>query len=1009
MPVRVGSAGLHQTGRGAKSSSNALLGTGLALIFGIALIAAGASMTSRLGTGDSGANDGARLLRQARTPMQQQGVIHLTPEDEAHALSLQKEAIASAAGLELETSAASEARRHSEKQQKMESQLQSRAADPMATGCLVTQWAAVWLVHDGRMRSHVAVPTAQCDMHASEIEDVNQYTKSHGGEGAYTLDEEQSRRACERPGCFPAKKRAKDPYPGDGGPNPLAEPPGGWGTGAQQGWQKRSGLQLNEAAQKLFSQAPPPAGEPLLLVFGGATVNDMLRNWADHARENTGMLYCVACMDAKLFALANEHHIPAVMMAKSGGDAESAVETRWKYYRMDPKAFMQMGILKVRFFMEFLRAGFDLLCSDLDVVWLSDPRPFLSGKAMGTALLPLADVVVSTDVTSGINDHDGASWGLYGELNTGIILLRSTRAALALCDEWIRRMQKEMVERPPPSGGFLQWWSNDQTFFNEVVHRATEMRQLGLGLKASSDAIRREAAGLVRRATPLAEGRLKHLEATLANMTALHAAIPPQEADLLARGTRLPGTWRDYEQVTDRRPRTAAQYFAALRNVQFKRLTCRACGGEGQLPLAIGTLPYLHFASGHTFFTQSLQERNGFMPACVHTTFQFGDTAEFTWGKRSRLREKGLWAVDDDGYYRRQGTGTHPAEASYEGFLQLTGDLMPPDLDSLTRNEASATVKLEGVYTYVGKALENTVPNVFNLPIRNPNRHLLLDAFQRRLVHNAMALGRALRRKVIMPRMQCWCDRFWNPMANCRMPGVSASQHPLPFHCPFDHVYDLEKWVHSDAPFREYSFLNHSRILPSDRADAVELGVQGARGWAANELGAATSPGADGKPRRTLTMGVGDSYSDVKGALSTAGWGSAYVLTVDARSIELLCEHLGSTQANREFNAIMHTVLGVAEQVRYCDEFENPTYGIGPNAHDEWANPINCTWGFHRPPPLPEAEPVQCLKDAAAMLASRLVEPKRSWDNVPRWSGPRHGRRRQAWSTNDRPAYLHKQ
>ena len=126
---------------------------------------------------------------------------------------------------------------------------------------------------------------------------------------------------------------------------------------------------------------------------------------------------------------------------KGGG----AVTTRWKYYRMDPKAFMQMGILKVRaslyihgvpatplslscraspspfsllplsdlialippslslplalsalssqvrFFMEFLRAGFDLLCSDLDVVWLRDPRPLLIGEA-GTALLPLADV-----------------------------------------------------------------------------------------------------------------------------------------------------------------------------------------------------------------------------------------------------------------------------------------------------------------------------------------------------------------------------------------------------------------------------------------------------------------------------------------------------------------------------------------------------------------------------------------------------------------------------------------
>ena len=52
--------------------------------------------------------------------------------------------------------------------------------------------------------------------------------------------------------------------------------------------------------------------------------------------------------------------------------------------------------------MEFLRAGFDLLCSDLDVVWLADPRPWTSGAADGAALLPLADIVVSTDVTSGI-------------------------------------------------------------------------------------------------------------------------------------------------------------------------------------------------------------------------------------------------------------------------------------------------------------------------------------------------------------------------------------------------------------------------------------------------------------------------------------------------------------------------------------------------------------------------------------------------------------------------------
>ena len=35
------------------------------------------------------------------------------------------------------------------------------------------------------------------------------------------------------------------------------------------------------------------------------------------------------------------------------------------------------------------------------------------------ALLPLADVVVSTDVTNGGQERDDLNWGLNGELNTG--------------------------------------------------------------------------------------------------------------------------------------------------------------------------------------------------------------------------------------------------------------------------------------------------------------------------------------------------------------------------------------------------------------------------------------------------------------------------------------------------------------------------------------------------------------------------------------------------------------
>jgi|TARA_B110001469_G_scaffold78903_1_gene74650 hypothetical protein len=69
--------------------------------------------------------------------------------------------------------------------------------------------------------------------------------------------------------------------------------------------------------------------------------------------------------------------MPGVMMLEKNG-AEKKVTTRWKYFRMDPKAFMTMGILKVRFFMEFMRGGFDVLCSDLDVIWLKDPIPSLT-------------------------------------------------------------------------------------------------------------------------------------------------------------------------------------------------------------------------------------------------------------------------------------------------------------------------------------------------------------------------------------------------------------------------------------------------------------------------------------------------------------------------------------------------------------------------------------------------------------------------------------------------------
>ena len=160
-----------------------------------------------------------------------------------------------------------------------------------------------------------------------------------------------------------------------------------------------------------------------------------------------------------------------------------------------------------------------------------------------------------------------------------------------------------------------------------------------------------------------------------------------------------------------------------------------------------------------------------------------------------------MWTVDSDDYFAMEGgyaAGKGAEETGYRGFLQLTGDVSAVPLD-LKRRESDYAVKLEGTKDYVEPLLARPATSVTSMDKGDPNYHLIMDSFQRRLVHDAMALGRATRRKVIMPRLNCWVDRYWNCLEKGRFPGVSLEQHPAPFACPFDHLFDLDKWVHSQA------------------------------------------------------------------------------------------------------------------------------------------------------------------------------------------------------------------
>jgi hypothetical protein len=119
----------------------------------------------------------------------------------------------------------------------------------------------------------------------------------------------------------------------------------------------------------------------------------------------------------------------------------------WKYYRHHKSSFLEIGLVKVAFLWELLLLGYDVLISDLDIVWLS-PRwePWMTYRHMAShpphreaALMAMADVLVSTDELDEQYDAFGSwerwpfgvGWGRRAELNTGVLFFRNTNGSRA--------------------------------------------------------------------------------------------------------------------------------------------------------------------------------------------------------------------------------------------------------------------------------------------------------------------------------------------------------------------------------------------------------------------------------------------------------------------------------------------------------------------------------------------------------------------------------------------------
>lgn len=391
----------------------------------------------------------------------------------------------------------------------------------------------------------------------------------------------------------------------------------------------------------------------------------------------------------------------------------------------------------------------------------------------------------------------------------------------------------------------------------------------------------------------------------------IHGAGMQQVAD----SGRLADDWKASLRLPDER---VAQAFAAaaaagstLRPVWLSHKALRPCLPWEQcesVRFTLSTLPMRAFTNGHSWFNQDAQHAPGAdtpigEPVTVHFTFQFGDTKEYPHGKRQRAREAALWAVDPPHYFT-------------EGvFVRLTSPLY---------------------------GTEDVLRVAERFPEWSPQRHMHMDAPQRAAVRDLLALSIAADGVMIMPKLHCFCDRYWNFLSRCRFP-IGPRDMPIPFGCPQDALYDLVRWNSKRVRFREHTFLDNPLVPAAVQQNVVTLRVRSAGEGAARSAGNITE----------VWLDEGTPLHEVKDAVLRA---NPQVRLIEVSLVELrrLCRWLGSPRANREFNSLVRYIL--TDSSRYCP---NEDYRPVGGAWD-WRNPFtayNCTWGFHYPALFPERYP----------------------------------------------------
>mmetsp|Transcript_19097 Transcript_19097/g.26441 ORF Transcript_19097/g.26441 Transcript_19097/m.26441 type:complete len:801 (-) Transcript_19097:47-2449(-) len=544
------------------------------------------------------------------------------------------------------------------------------------------------------------------------------------------------------------------------------------------------------------TQLPPPPSS-IMLTFGSRAVSDFILNWVKNVEKIKDIgPYIVACMDEDLLALCKSKGIPAFYARSANiiGDrgnlgTDPTKQSRQtigsdRYYRTDGAAFKKMGAVKAAMLQMMLETGYNVFISDADVVWFGNPWGIVGGRTdipirEDAADLARADVVASTDCIDFLEDRGP---GLIGhEQNTGMLFLRATVSTIELTKEW----QVRALETTD---------GHDQTEYNRILKGLYIPGKPGkafrdlmpwpyLPISLDSETHKRDSKPVIGK-----------------------DFIERPDGQLAVHPNLMASAWQTY----DRHKQTGHRDAYWMWHGQIK----------------VGLLPMAEFLNGHLFFTRRLQDYSGIAPIAVHLTYQFGDTADYVYGKRQRLREHGIWLMEEESYFT---DGDFLAITNAEaGYKHIVHKYAP-------RARVCKETDPVASKCWHGERLTEDSIREGHLSPRDPEKyqdparpHLEIQGWLRGVLRNGIVLSQILNRTLILPRLECFCERHWWLLEDCRIPA-GKSQMPMPYNCPMDHIFEPAEWYYHKVNFREPTFLNNSRVPLDVKNSRLQVRLDGAR------------------------------------------------------------------------------------------------------------------------------------------------------------------------------------